>query len=162
MSGPDRPIQPENRLEAKRWLAIPTSKEENVKAALTFCLAVAFWFLSSGFGQTQPAASPTPTTKILAIGTVDPGADPAALRSILPTEVSETVKLYLDGKIDQWFSLQGRRGVVFILNMTDPAAAREMLEKLPLGQAHLMRFELMPLAPLNPLRQLLEMKPRSP
>ena len=28
------------------------------------------------------------------------------------------------------------------------------LEKLPLGQAHLMSFELIPLAPLNPLRQL--------
>ena len=32
-------------------------------------------------------------------------------------------------------------GVVFILNVTDPAAARDMLEKLPLGQAHLMSFE---------------------
>jgi hypothetical protein len=30
-----------------------------------------------------------------------------------------------------------------------------MLEKLPLGQAHLMSFELIPLGPLNPLRQLL-------
>jgi hypothetical protein len=30
-----------------------------------------------------------------------------------------------------------------------------MLEKLPLGVAHLMSFELVPLGPLNPLRQLL-------
>lgn len=74
--------------------------------------------------------------------------------SILPNEVRETVKLYLDGKIDQWFSLQGRNGVAFILNVTDPTAAHDMLEKLPLGQAHLMSFELLPLAPLNPLRQL--------
>jgi hypothetical protein len=65
-----------------------------------------------------------------------------------------TVKLYLDGKIDQWFSLQGRSGAAFIWNVTDPVAAREMLEKLPSGQAHLMTFELIPLAPLNPLRQL--------
>ncbi len=79
----------------------------------------------------------------------------AAARAILPTEVRETVKLYLDGKIDQWYSLQERAGVVFILNVTDPAAAHEMLEKLPLGQAHLMSFELMPLGPLNPLHQLL-------
>ena len=41
------------------------------------------------------------------------GSDPAAVRrSILPTEVRETVKLYLDGKIDQWLSQQGRSGVV--------------------------------------------------
>ena len=76
------------------------------------------------------------------------------MRSILPAEVRETVKLYLDGKIDQWFSLQDRSGVAFILNVTDPAAAHEMLEKLPLGQAHLMSFQFIPLAPLNPLRQL--------
>jgi len=37
-----------------------------------------------------------------------------------------------------------------------------MLEKLPLGQAHLMRFELIPLAPLNPLRQVHGMAPGSP
>src|SRR5215471_19338435 len=43
---------------------------------------------------------------------------------------------------------------VFILNVTDLAAAHEMLEKLPLGQAHLMSFELIPLGPLAPLRRL--------
>ena len=48
------------------------------------------------------------------------------------------MKLYLDGKIDQWFSLQGRNGVAFILNVTDPTAAHDMLEEPPLGQAHLM------------------------
>ncbi len=63
------------------------------------------------------------------------GVDPPPHAAILPTEVRETVKLYLDGKIDQWFSLQGRPGVVFILNVTDAAAAHEMLEKLPLGQS---------------------------
>ncbi|HTY68701.1 MAG TPA: DUF1127 domain-containing protein [Alphaproteobacteria bacterium] len=110
----------------------------------------------------QPANPPTPTTRILAIGTVDAGADPATVRSILPAEIRETVKLYLDGKIDQWFSLQGRRGVAFILNVTDAAAAHDMLEKLPLGQAHLMSFELVPLAPLNPLRLLQGMGAGSP
>jgi hypothetical protein len=110
----------------------------------------------------QPANPPTPTTRILAIGTVNPGVDPAAVRSIQPNEVRETVKLYLDGRIDQWFSLQGRSGVAFILNVTDPAAAQDMLEKLPLGQAHLMSFELIPLAPLNPLRQLQGMTPNPP
>src|SRR5262249_38705736 len=29
-----------------------------------------------------------------------------------------------NGKIDQWYSQQERRGVVFILNVTDPAVAR--------------------------------------
>jgi hypothetical protein len=107
--------------------------------------------------QSANPQTPTPTTKLLAIGTLNPGVDPAQALAILQTEVRETVKLYLDGKIEQWYSLQERRGVVFILNVTDKAAAHEMLEKLPLGVAHLMSFELIPLGPLNPLRQLLPM-----
>jgi len=133
----------------------------NVSLATT--MAAVFASLSvSGTSAAQPANIPTPTTRILAIGTINPGVDPAAVQSILPNEVRETVKLYLDGKIDQWFSLQGRSGVVFILNVTDLGAAHDMLEKLPLGQAHLMSFELIPLAPLNPLRQLQGMRPSSP
>ncbi len=101
------------------------------------------------------AQTPTPTTRILAIGTIQPGADLQRARRILPSDVRATAELYLEGKIDQWYSLQDRPGVAFMLNVTDPQAARAMLEALPLGQAHLMTFELTPLGPLNPLRQLL-------
>ena len=129
-----------------------------MKIAFRFGLVALFVGLIAAVpahAQSANPPAPTPTTKILAIGTLNPGVDPAAAFAILPTEMRETAKLYLDGKIDQWYSLQERRGVAFILNMTDTAAAHEMLEKLPLGQAHLMSFELIPLGPLNPLRQLL-------
>jgi hypothetical protein len=43
----------------------------------------------------------TPTTKILAIGTINPGVDPAKVFAILPNEVRDTVDLYLNGKIDR-------------------------------------------------------------
>jgi hypothetical protein len=49
---------------------------------------------------------------------------------------------------------------VFILNVTDLTVAHEMLEKLPLGQAHLMSFELIALGPLNQLRRLPGMTPK--
>ena len=134
-----------------------------MKLILATTMAAALASLSSfGASSAEPANPLTPTTRILAIGTVNPGVDPAVVRSILPNEIRETVKLYLDGKIDQWFSLQGRSGVAFLLNVTDPAAARDMLEKLPLGRAHLMSFELIPLAPLNPLRQLQGITPTPP
>jgi hypothetical protein len=110
--------------------------------------------------QNVPSTTSTPTTRILAIGTINSGVDQARVLEILPNEVRETVNLYLDGKIDQWYSLQDRRGVMFILNVTDPAVAHEMLEELPLGQAHLMTFELIPLGPLNPLRRLPGMTPK--
>ena len=84
----------------------------------------------------------TPTTKILAVGTFAPG-----------TDMSQVQRIF--GKIDQWYSLEDRPGVVFILNMTDTQAAHAVLEELPLGKAHLMTFQLTPIGPLNPLRQLL-------
>jgi hypothetical protein len=110
--------------------------------------------------RTRAAMKTTPTTKILAIGTVNPGFEQSQVFAVLPEEVRETVDLYLDGKIEQWYSLQGRPGVAFIINVTDPAIAHEMLEKLPLGKAHMMSFELIPIGPLNPLRFLQGMQPK--
>ena len=131
-----------------------------MKHTLAASLALLFSIVGWGSTNKETAMTSTPTTKILAIGTINPGVDQARVLEILPNEVRDTVNLYLEGKIDQWYSLQDRRGVVFILNVTDPKAAHEMLEKLPLGQAHLMSFELIQLGPLNPLRQLPGMAPK--
>src|SRR5246127_1995331 len=125
-----------------------------MKYALATGLAVMLGFAGVTTGYGQFAMQSTPTTKILAIGTINPGVDRGKVFAILPEEVRDTANLYLDGKIDQWYSQQNGKGVVFILNVTDLAAAHEMLEKLPLGQAHLMSFELIPLGPLAPLRRL--------
>ena len=119
-------------------------------AAASVLVAVA----PGAFAQTPPPA--TPTTKILAIGTFAPGTDMQQVQRTLAAEVGATAELYLEGKIDQWYSLESRPGVVFILNVTDVGAAQAMLEALPLGKAHLMTFELYPIGPLNPLRQLLK------
>ena len=131
------------------------SKGVLVEAAFAAALVAA-----APVAMPQPASPPTPTTRILAIGTIRPGADLQQVRRILPGEMQATAELYLQGKIDQWYSLQGRPGVVFILNVTDPAMAKEMLEALPLGREHLMSFELVPLGPLTPLRQLLPAHPQ--
>lgn len=125
-----------------------------MRHAIAGGLALILSFSVSDSGKAQSMTASTPTTRILAIGTINPGIDQAEVLAILPNEARETVNLYLDGKIEQWYSLQDRRGVAFILNVADPATAREMLENLPLGRAHLMSFELIPLGPLNPLRQL--------
>ncbi|MEX3942085.1 hypothetical protein AB4Y44_21485 [Paraburkholderia sp. BR10937] len=116
---------------------------------------------SAGVSMSQTTPMPaTPTTKILAIGTFPPGTDMQLAQHTLPTEVRETAQLYLEGKIDQWYSLQDRAGVAFILNVTDVDQAHDMLEALPLGKAHLMTFSLFPIGPLKPLSKLLN--PPSP
>ena len=106
----------------------------------------------------EPPASSVPsvpTTKILAIGNFTARATPKLWMLILPLEVRATVHLYLDGKIDQWYIKQDHSGVVFVMNLTDPQEALAVLDKLPLGQAGLMAFQLIPLGPISPLRLLL-------
>jgi hypothetical protein len=105
------------------------------------------------------SVSQVPTTKLLATGSLTPKANAAVLKPILPSEVRETVQLYLAGKLDQWFVKQDHTGVVFILNVTDRKEAGELLEKLPLGRAGLMEFQLIPLGPLRPLGLLLSKSP---
>jgi hypothetical protein len=100
-----------------------------------------------------------PTTKILAIGRWTPKATVAGVRPLLPSEVRDTVRLYLDGVIDQWFIQQDNSGVVFLLNVTETDKARGLLEKLPLGQAGLMEFQLTPLGPISPLGSLIKAPP---
>lgn len=100
-------------------------------------------------------ASPVPTTHILAIGTLTSPLTPDEFKTLLPKEVKATVALFLDGKIDQWWVKQDGTGVVFLLNVISAEEASGMLEKLPLGVAKRMTFQLMPLGPLRPLRTLL-------
>jgi len=106
--------------------------------------------------QTPPLG---PTTRVLAIGHIVSGSAPEQLKLVLPREVRDTVRLYLAGKIDQWFVRRDQRGVVFLLNVATVAEAHELLEKLPLGQAKLMEFDLIPLGPLSPLGLLVEDAP---
>lgn len=106
--------------------------------------------------QTAPMMAAVPTTRILAIGQLTGPREGAAFKQVMPGEVRATVDLYLKGKIDQWYVKQDQTGVVFILNVTSVEEARGLLEALPLGKAGLMRFDLVPLGPLNPLRLLLK------
>jgi hypothetical protein len=125
----------------------------NMRIFLSLLLCLGVGFPACSFAQ-APITTPVPTTRVLAIGTVV-GERNAALRDTMPSEVRDTVSLYLDGKLDQWFVRQDGKGVVFLLNATSVEDAQAMLSKLPLVQAKRMEFQLMPLGPLSPLRYLM-------
>jgi hypothetical protein len=124
------------------------------RAALAIAAVLA---AAAGPALAQPPGMPAvPTTRILAIGNVTPKFTPAALRTVLPEEVRDTVKLYLQGKIGDWYARKDRPGVVFILNVSDPKEAHDLLEALPFGREGLMTFDLVPMGPLAPLGLLLD------
>ena len=99
-----------------------------------------------------PAASPA--TAVMVSLTVKADIDRAQLMQVMPQEVRDTVLLYLDGKIQQWYSRADGRGVMFILNCTTAAEAKALMDTLPLAKNNLANFEFTPLGPLTPLRLL--------
>jgi hypothetical protein len=96
-----------------------------------------------------------PTTRILAIGQFTKPPTPEQMKEFFPKEVPATLRLYLAGKIDQWWIRQTQTGPVFLLNVTSVEEARTLMESLPLGRAGLMKHEFIELGPLTPLHLLL-------
>ena len=108
--------------------------------------------------QSTPIATAVqvPTTHILAIGRFVRPLTPQEQWSIMPSEVKDTLRLILDGKIEQGWVRKDQQGAVFVMNVTTAEEAHALLDKLPLGKAKLMEFDLLPIGPLGPLRMLLD------
>ena len=111
--------------------------------------------------QSQPGApSGVPSraipkiTAVLVIETPKQGVTAQQVMAVIPEEVQATVKLYLDGKIREWYSRGDGKGVVFLLDVKTEEEAREIEETLPLAKAQLMDLQYIPVGPLMPLRAL--------
>jgi hypothetical protein len=104
--------------------------------------------------RAQPPVPPK-TTDVLVLMTIKAGVPREDLAKILPSEVRATVRLYLDGKLRQWFQRSDGKGVVFILPATTVADAQAVMDSLPLAQANLVDHEYVALSPLGPLAALL-------
>jgi hypothetical protein len=111
--------------------------------------------------QTQPAGgSGVPsiaipkTTEVIVIETPKQGVTPQQVMAVIPEEIKATVKLYLDGKIRQWYSRGDGKGVVFVVDAKTEDEARAIMETLPLAKEHLIDHQYVPVGPLMPLRAL--------
>jgi hypothetical protein len=95
--------------------------------------------------------------KVFAVGLFARPLTNEQRKRILPKEVPDTLRLYLDGKIDQfWFREDKPGGVVFLLNSTSVEEARSIVEALPLAANGYLVFEYIPVGPLQPLGLLIE------
>ena len=111
--------------------------------------------------QTQPAGgSGVPsiaipkTTEVIVIETPKQGVMPQQVIAVIPEEIKATVKLYLDGKIRQWYSRGDGKGIVFVVDAKTEDEARAIMETLPLAKEHLIDHQYVPVGPLMPLRAL--------
>jgi len=125
-----------------------------LKTKLILFTGAAFGLGQLAAGQVPPAA-PISAGKVLAISKSFAPQDLPKIQSVMPEEARATLKLYLEGKIEQWFARQDQGGVVFLLGSHTVDEARSVLNELPLVKAKLMDFDFVPLGPLTPLRALL-------
>ena len=93
--------------------------------------------------------------KVMAIGTLKPLTQEQR-QKYLPAEVSATLQLYLDGKMEQFWLQDKGAGVIFLMSVDSVDEADRLLKALPLGQADLMTFDLLPVGPLLPLGMLMK------
>jgi len=108
----------------------------------------------SGAGSGVPSVAIPKTTAVLVILTPKQGVTPQQVMAVIPEEIRATVKLYLDGKIREWYSRGDGKGVIFLLDVKTEDEARALMEMLPLAKEQLMDHEYIPLGPLMPLRAL--------
>jgi len=111
--------------------------------------------------QTQSGAAsgvpgiPTPkTTAVLVIETAKQGVTAQQIMAVIPAEIRATVKLYLDGKIQQWYSRGDGKGVIFLVDAKTEAEAHDLMETLPLAKEQLVDHQYIPVGPLMALRAL--------
>ena len=109
----------------------------------------------SGAASGVPSVAIPPTTEVLVIETPRQGVTAQQIIAVMPSEVRETVKLYLDGKIREWYSRGNGRGVIFLVEAKTEDDARAIMETLPLAKEQLMDHEYTPVGPLMPLRMLI-------
>ncbi|GGG67055.1 hypothetical protein [Edaphobacter dinghuensis] len=95
--------------------------------------------------------------KVMAIGTVGAPLTPEQRQQVMPREVPHTLKLYLDGKIEQfWF--RPDTGPVFLMDVDSVEEARAIVDDMPLVIDGLAKYQFWPVGPLAPLGLLIQGK----
>ena len=130
----------------------PVKAIRHAVLALTLTLIGATSMAQPSVAQAQ-ATSPA-TTGVMVILTVKAGVTREQVMTVMPAEIRETVQLYLNGKIREWYSRGDGRGVILLLDTRDVAEAHTIMEGLPLAKQNLMDHEYIAIGPLLPLRLL--------
>ena len=110
-----------------------------------------------------PSGVPSPkTTEVMVILTAKQGVTQQQILNVMPDEIRATVKLYLDGKIRQWYSRGDGKGVILLIDAKTVDEAHAIVDSLPLSQENLMDDEYIPVGPLMPLTALIGAGPARP
>jgi hypothetical protein len=121
----------------------------NVVLALTLTLIGATSIAHPSVAQAE-AISPT-TTGVMVILTVKAGVTREQVMAVMPAEIRQTVQLYLNGKIREWYSRGDGRGTILLLDTREVAEAQTTMVDLPLAKQNLVNHKSIAVGPFFPL-----------
>lgn len=129
---------------------------------LLFSMLMSVFPVASVMAQPEPP-SPRPasgplspkTTEVMVILTAKDGVTRQQIMKVMPAEIRATVKLYLDGKIRQWYSRGDGRGVIVFIDAKTIDEARALIDAMPLSKEELADHVYIPVGPLMPLSGLI-------
>jgi hypothetical protein len=102
-----------------------------------------------------PAVNPTPLTGVMVMTSRKPAQALPDVMKLVQEEVRVAVQLYLDGKIDRWYTRSDGNGAVLFLNCKTVDEAKEIVSALPMVKAGYLDVEYVPVGPFSGLRALI-------
>ena len=109
----------------------------------------------AGPSLAQAQAPTLTTTGVMVILTAKVGVTREQIMAVMPDEIRQTVQLYLNGKVREWYSRSDGRGAVMLLDVKDVAEGHAIMDGLPLAKQDLIDHEYIAVGPLMPLRLLI-------
>ncbi len=110
--------------------------------------------MSQPINNPSPPTLQVPCTGVLVQLTIKQALNPQSVMPHMLAEVRDTVVLYLDGHISQWWALCDRPGVVFLFSATSVEKVEQLMSTLPLVREDLVDLTFTRVGPLVPLRIL--------
>ncbi len=133
--------------------AKPMKPIRNAALALALTLTGVIAMTDPSLAQAQAPA--LTTTGVMVILTAKAGITREQIMAVMPDEIRQTVQLYLNGKVREWYSRSDGRGAVFLLDVKDVAEGHAIMDALPLARQDLIDHEYIAVGPLMPLRLLM-------
>jgi hypothetical protein len=99
-------------------------------------------------------AAAEPTVEVMAMAVIKADAPMPEVRKHVQEEVTGVIRMYLDGKIDQWYSRADGRGVFLFFRSKSVDEVKALLAPLPLVKAGYVDIEYIPLCPYRGLAAL--------
>ncbi|HYK58005.1 MAG TPA: hypothetical protein VEV85_01120 [Bryobacteraceae bacterium] len=109
----------------------------------------------AGVAPGVPRVAIPKVSEVMVIMTAKQGVIPQQIMSVMPDEIRATVKLYLDGKIRQWYSKGDGKGVIILIDAKTVDEAHAIIDAMPLSKENLVDHEYIPVGPLMPLAALI-------